>query len=167
MAIDKRYVDAIEALSTTYFDKLGTSESFNEQQFMQNMRKRVQDQRDLSPNMKKVIDNLVSKHVEGKQRSTTKGQGGAPVADLTPIERGRFSAYKAEGGWQLYIDKIKVGVPVDRNSAGTIIYWLEDAMADLAIVCANEGQVSPAQDALSDEENLPAGEGEGTSGTPF
>lgn len=160
--IDKRYKDAIEALSTTYFDRLGSDARFNEQEFIQSMRKKVADERDLSPNMKGCIDKMVAKYVQGKvSGSTGKSSPGVPVKELEPIDRGRFQAYKVDGGWQIYIDGQKIGGTVDHKSAQAIIYWMEDCVTDLAQVLCAETQTAPDG---GDPENLPP---DGTEPPPF
>ena len=145
--IDERYKRAIEALSTTYFDRLGTNPQFNEQEFIKNMCQRVVDGRDLTPNIKAVLDKLVRKFTEqragGPQVSTAPATNRAPV-EMEPIERGRFQAHKVQGGWQIFIDKMKVGAPVDYKGASVVIYWLEDAMDDLGVVIASNMNGAPA-----------------------
>lgn len=129
---DKRYADAIGALCTTYFSRLkGPDNAFDEQKFVTDMKRKIDEGYDLSPNMKRCIDKMVATHVEGKRIGTTSGRGNSPT-ELDPIERGRFSAYKATGGFQIHIDGKKAGVPVDHASASTIIYWLEEAIVDIA-----------------------------------
>lgn len=125
------YVRDVEALATTYWERLGNDERFSEQNFVQNMRKRLQEDQPLTPNMKGCIDRMVEKYIKGKVPDRS-----APAPELQPIERGRFSAYKVAGGWQIHVDKEKVGPPVDHKTAGAIIYWLEDAIDEIMMKVA-------------------------------
>jgi len=135
MGVSRQYVDAVNALSTTYLAKLSTGPNFNEQKFVTDMAIKIGKGFDLSPKMKAVIDKLVRRYVEGRddrpqERNDRHDRDPSPV-EQEPIERGRFQAHKASGGFQIYIDKNAVGGPVDYKSAVNIIYWLEDCIDDL------------------------------------
>lgn len=142
---DERYKRDIETLATTYWGRLGTDARFNEQEFIQNMRKRLEDDRPLTPNMKNCIDNMVRKYVKGEAPGT--GKPKADAQELEPIERGRFSAYKCEGGWQIHIDGEKVGPPVDHRTARAVIYWLEDSLEQIQTAVAVPPEPANDEDA--------------------
>lgn len=122
-----RYERYLEELSTTYFEKLDPFEK----KFTQDVRAKAQQfgVNTFTPNRKAFIDKLVGKYITSAGNTPAPRQG---AEDTTPIERGRYYVNKTSGGWQIHIDGIPVGNPVDRKTAVGITYWLEDALEQLA-----------------------------------